>query len=252
MEGNKNVFRIFSLIFGFMIGGTLLFSEDCYAAKKKPSKQKIEKKAKPGKSPVKGKPSENSSPATTDFASDKKPEAAPYKKLGALINVGLAPNPLLGFGATVSYYLNPTMAVEGSFLTASGKIEPVAVSATVFGARVKKVFGTIPYVGAGLAMRSVASKWNTLSEAGDEEFESGASSNAIALDLAVGGQFRLGSILLGADVVGIMFPLLKMSNTEQVPEGTYSQSDFDEQKGKFEKINGMNMILFKVGIGIAF
>lgn len=170
-----------------------------------------------------------------------------------LLNVGLAPSPLLGFGGTLGYFLQPDLALELSFLTASGKVEPVAISAMVAGTRIRKSFGSIPYIAGGLAMRTVTAKWYTLSDGeADDEYETSSSATSIVLDAAVGAQFKLGSILLGADVGGIMYPAFKVSKTDKIPEEAYNVDDYAEQKAKFDKFNGMNLILFKVGVGIAF
>ncbi len=217
----------------------------------KPSSKKTSKK-KSKKAPIDKGSNDESGADTSDATTVEGTTATKHKRFEVLLNLGLAPNPMLGFGSTVGYFLNPSTAIEGSFLMASGKSDVVALSSTVVGTRLRKSFGTIPYVAGGLAMRMISGKWNTLSEDESEEFVSGASSNAIALDLAVGGQFMLGSILLGADVAGIMYPVVKLSNTEQLPEGTYSGSDYTAQKEKFDKFTGMNLILFRVVVGLAF
>jgi hypothetical protein len=216
---------------------------EVYAAEKTAPKKKKKKSKKPKKGI--SEPVEDAPPP---------PTPSDAKRFEVLANAGLAPNPMLGFGATLGLFMGDgSSAIEGSLLTASKKYEVVSMASTVFGARYRKSFWTVPYVAAGLGLRTLTAKWNTLSANETEELASGASSTAVVLDIAFGGQIRFGSIALGADLVGVLFPVAKLSTSETVPdEGTYSTDDYATQKAVFDKQNGMNLVLFKVGIGFAF
>ncbi|MCX6126684.1 MAG: hypothetical protein NTV34_18275 [Proteobacteria bacterium] len=233
-------------------GLNLSSSEVCAAEKpasdsatiKKKSKKRSKKKKPTGAEEVPPDPE-----ATTEGSS-----STPPKRFEILVNAGLAPNPFLGIGGTVGIFLGDgSSAIEGSLLTAQKKIDPVSFSATVFGARYRKSFFTVPYIAAGLGLKTLTAKWNTLSVDEQAEFASGGSSTSIILDLAFGGQVKFGSLVLGADAVGVMYPIVKLSKTETKPdEGVYSVDDYAAQKEKFDKQNGLNLVLFRVGLGFAF
>lgn len=216
--------------------GPMTFKATAEAAPKKKSSSKTKRKKRPAKD------------ATIEAASVEKP-----KSFEVLVNAGMAPQPFIGFGGTAGMFLGDgSSAIETTLLMASGKIDPISVSQIVIGARYRKNIGSIPYVAAGLGLRSLAGKWYTLDTTGTDQFESGASSSSVVLDIAAGGQLRFGSIVLGADAVGIMYPIFKLSNKETLPEGTYDEEDYKTQKAKFDKQNGMGLVLFKVGVGFVF
>ena len=254
----QNSLFYYSKVIKFLIAafiafeGLTLHSPEVYAADKPASDSSTTKKKKKKSKKKKGAGTEEVAPdpaTPTDSGS-----VAPPKRFEILVNAGLAPNPFLGVGGTVGIFLGDgSSAIEGSLLTAQKKIDPVSFSATVFGARYRKSFFTVPYIAAGLGVKTLTAKWNTLSVDESEEFPSGGSSTSIILDLAFGGQVKFGSLVLGADAVGVMYPIVKLSKTETKPdEGVYSVNDYADQKAKFDKQNGLSLVLFRVGLGFAF
>lgn len=217
--------------------------------KKKKNKKKVKRKKR--KKPV------VTDETATDVAAED-PSAVPSapadaKSFEILANAGLAPQPLLGVGATVGMFVGTGhSAIEASFLASSGKVDPVSLSSTFFGVRYRQGLGSIPYIAGGLGLKTLTAKWNTLNVAQTEEFPSGASSTSLVLDLAVGAQFRFGAFAIGADAVGVMYPVTKLSKKETLPEGTFDQADYDAQREKFDKNDGMSLILGRVGIGFVF
>lgn len=184
---------------------------------------------------------------------DEKKEAKDTKKWQVLFNAGMEPSPLIGIGATIGKKLSPSLALEGFFSRASGKVEPVAITVMNGGVRARKSFGNIPYVAAGLGVQMATGSWFTYNETQTDELATTSAANAITLNLAAGGQLRFGSFVLGADAVGIIFPVAKMGVKDTPPTDPYDQADFDEQKAKFTKVaGGMGLVIFKVGIGLAF
>jgi hypothetical protein len=212
-----------------------------------PKKKKKKKKKKTEEVPAEE--------ASTDGSAktEAEPAVSDYKKVKLLANVGLLPNSLFGFGATAGFNFSHDFGIEGLFSTASKQIDPVVVSVTSFGFRAHKNFGSIPYVAGGMSMRMLDGSWNTVNKTKRAEYESSYKSTALTLDLAAGAEFKLGAIVIGADLVGIMFPVTKLSSTEGVPEKSdYDTGDYDEQKAKVTAYDGMNLMLVRLGIGIAF
>lgn len=209
--------------------------------KKTPKKdnEKVKDKKSFEKEDSKGKESEKS--------------AGPDKKWELLLNAGLDPQPLLGVGATFGRNLKPGLALEVFASRASGKIEPVAVNVLSVGTRIRKSFlGKIPYVAGGLGFSMASGSWYTYNFDQTDELPSTSSSNALTLNLALGAQMQFGSFLVGADLAGIVFPIVKMGVKDGAPSDPYDENDFAEQKAKFNKLTGMTMVLCKVGIGFAF
>lgn len=176
------------------------------------------------------------------------------KKWEVLLNAGLEPSPFIGLGGTVGRYLKSDLALEAFFSRSSGKVEPVAITIMNAGVRVRKNFGKIPYVAGGLGMSMASGSWFTLAPApAEDQYASSATSNAITLNLAAGAQMHFGSFVLGADAVGVVFPVVKMGVKDTPPTETYDEDDYKEQKAKFSKVaGGMGLVLLKVGIGFAF
>lgn len=247
MEGqNMSQIRMIVLAVSLVFTGVTVAPHNAIASEKTTTKKTVKKKKKKKKAAEK---------TVTEEATAIPPEETPSssKTIEILANVGLAPSPFLAAGGTIGLFLGSgDMAVEGTFMMGQAKDDPVSMASTVVTARFRKSFFGIPYVAAGLGMRSLTAKWNTLSVDETEEFPSGITSTALIAELALGAQFSLGSFLIGADLVGVMYPVSKMSKSETIPEGSYSETDYAEQKEKFEAKEGMNLILGRVGIGLAF
>lgn len=221
-----------------------------FAAEKKESTKAGKKK------PAKKKSGEKIEAKSLELKDGKEAETeGSKKKWEILLNAGMEPSPFIGIGGTVGRYLNSDLAIEGFFSRSTGKVEPVAITIMNAGVRVRKNFGKIPYVAGGLGMSMATGTWYTLSPVGTtaEDLPSSSTSNAITLNLAAGGQMHFGSFVLGADAVGVIFPVMKMGVKDTPPTDAYDEDDFNDQKAKFSKVaGGMGLVLLKVGIGFAF
>ena len=227
---------------------TSLTTSTTFAADKKESAKSTSTKKKPA---AKKKAFEKTEVKETK---EKDAEAeGPKKKWEVLLNAGMEPSPLIGIGATVGRYIKPDLAIEGFFSRATGKVEPVAITVMNIGARARKNFGKIPYVAGGLGMSMASGSWFTYNQGQTDELASSSSENAITLNLGAGAQMQFGSFLVGADAVGIIFPVMKMGVKDTPPGDAYDEDDFNEQKAKFSKVaGGMGLVLLKIGIGMAF
>jgi hypothetical protein len=252
MDRPFNSYKNIGLFLGIFVLG-LIYSPCIARAQDEPSTEApiTKKKSSKGKSKKKSKKKKPAAELEKPVA--ERP-AEEHKTFEVLLNAGLAPNPLLGVGGTVGFFLGDgSSAIEASVLASQKKFPIVAMTSTVFGARYRKSFFGIPYIAIGAGMRSLTAKWNTLSIDETEEFASGASSSSIILDSAIGGQMILGHFVLGADIIGVMYPVSKGAVKETTPaEGSYSVSDYQTQLDVFNGQNGMNLVIFRAGIGVAF
>ncbi len=210
------------------------------------------------KSSKKGKSSKGSgkakSKATAPSSGTSSSSKSSPSKVHALVNAGLSPSPLFGFGGTLGMIKDDGGGLEASLTLASGKASTISASVTHIGARYRIGLAKIGYIAAGAGFRMASGKWFVLNTDESAEYEAGSSLNAVTLDAAAGTQFRFGKILLGADLFGISFPLFKLGVKKTVPsEEDYSADDASAQQGKFDKIAaGMNLTLVKVGVGMMF
>ena len=110
------------------------------------------------------------------------------------------------------------------------------------------------YIAAGGGFRMASGKWFVLNNDESAEYNAGASLNAVTLDAAAGAQIKFGSILVGADLLGISFPVFKLGVKKTLPsESDYNEDDANTQQGKFDKVAaGMTLTLFKAGVGMMF
>lgn len=215
------------------------------AAKKSPSKSAAQKKKAKGKS-------EKSGGATSVPASGKAKSSG--SRIEVLANLGLSPSPLLGFGGTFGMIKDDGGGLETTLTIASGKSGTISASVTHIGARYRIGLIKVGYIGAGAGFRMASGKWFVLNADESAEYEAGSSLNAVTIDGAAGAQFKFGSIIIGADIVGISFPIFKMGVKKTVPsESDYSETDANAQQGKFDKLAaGMSLTLAKVGVGMMF
>jgi hypothetical protein len=169
-------------------------------------------------------------------------------------NLGLSPSPLIAFGVTAGKIKADNSGLEGDFTYASGTSNTIAAKVTHIGGRYRKPIMKIGYVAGGAGLRMVSGSWSVLSLDGQNEYPASSSFNAVTLDGAVGGIMQFGSILVGADLLGISFPLFKLGAKTTEPDATdFDAADADAQKAKFNKLaGGMTMTLLKVGVGIYF
>ena len=93
-------------------------------------------------------------------------------------------------------------------------------------------------------------KYNVLSTDGCSEAQASASTNAIAITGAFGGQLNFDGIIVGADALGFSYPLFKFGASETLPsDGSYDPGDAATQKAAYEKIGGgLTITLLKLGI----
>ncbi len=243
-------------IFGWILASTIALmsltsvtygADDSEPGAEKTVVKKKKKKKKKNKKTSDGLKEESGEPVATGD------QALNQRKWQVLLNVGLDPSPFIGFGGTIGRSLSPSTALEFYASHSSGKVEPVAITITSVGGRLRKSFGKIPYVAGGLGFRMASGSWFTYNEAQDDELATTSAVNAITLDLAVGGQIQFGAFVVGADLAGIAFPMTKIGAKDTPPTDAYDQADFDEQKAKFSKTaGGMGLILCKLGIGFSF
>ena len=169
-------------------------------------------------------------------------------------SLGLTPSPLVGFGGSVASLKSSGSGLEATFTYASGKSGTIAAQVTHIGGRYRMGLGKMFYGAGGTGLRMAKGNWLVLNQTADAEYAAGSSLNAVTLDGAIGGQVKFGSIVIGADVLGISFPLFKMGVKKTVPaEEDYDTADADAQQAKFNKLAaGMTLTLMKVGLGIQF
>jgi hypothetical protein len=222
-------------------------STNSYAAQGKKSSAKI----KSGKKTKKPKPSTPESEAMSDDGSAASGSGAAKKKqiLGTL-----APIPLLSVGVSGAMLAPNGSGLEADFSLGSGKKGAVAANIIHLGARYRKPIMKLIYVAGGGGLRMASGAWNVLSVSDPTaQYPVKTSFNAITLDGAVGGQTNFGSIILGADLLGISFPLFKLGVKKPVLDPDADTSDANTQQGAFDKLaGGMTLTLLKVGVGIAF
>lgn len=168
-------------------------------------------------------------------------------------HAGLSPQPFIGFGAAAGLVRANGSVLEGSLTISSGKKEFVAARIIHAGARYRMPVFKLGYVGGGLGFRMASGAWNVLS-LGGSEYETGSSLNAVTLDGAAGAQTKFGSIIVGADLIGVSFPLFKLG----VKKSALQESDVDlddekKQQATFDSVAaGLQLTILKVGVGISF
>ena len=226
---------------------TATLSANSYAAEGKKSSAKI----KSGKKTKKPKPSMTEPEGATDDGSVTSGSGAAKKKqiLGTL-----APFPILTMGVSGAMLAPNGSGLEADFSLGSGKKGAVAASIIHMGARYRKPIMKLIYVAGGGGLRMASGAWNVLS-ANDPtvQYPVKTSFNAITLDGAVGGQTNFGNIIVGADLLGISFPLFKLGVKKPALDPDADTSDASIQQGAFDKLaGGMTLTLLKVGVGIAF
>jgi hypothetical protein len=209
-----------------------------------PKKKKLKKKKKKKKSVPAADATEEGVASSPKPATDK-------KTFELLLNAGLAPSPMLGVGGTAGLFVGGgRSAIELSGTYGKKTEDVVSIGVMYTGVRYRQSIFGAPYVAAGLGYRSVSAVWNNLSADESEELKTTSTSTSIAIELAGGAQFHLGSFAIGADVVGVIFPVSK-SVKDTLPEAAYSQTDYDTQYAHFQKYNGLSLVVMKVGIGLA-
>jgi hypothetical protein len=214
-------------------------------------------KAKTGKKPKakKSKAQPKDKAVTPDAPITESGEISGASKKQLLGNAGLSPSPMLGIGGTFGMIKDNGSGIEATLLMSSGKVDKiVAAQITHIGGRYRKGLTKSLYGAGGAGFRMASGKWNVLNQTADAEYPAGASLNAVTLDGAIGAQFKMGSILIGADALGISFPLFKMGVKKTAPsEEDYDTADADTQQAKFDKAAaGMIITIAKVGVGIEF
>jgi hypothetical protein len=169
-------------------------------------------------------------------------------------NVGLSPMPLIGAGATFGSLSARGSGMEFMVFLASGRSTTIAAQVSHVGARMRLPFGRFFYGAGGAGFRMAKGSWYVLNQTADAEYQAGSSLNAVTLDGAVGGQMKFGSLIVGADLVGVSYPVLKIGvKTKKPAEEDYDPDDADAQQAKFNKLaGGLTLTVAKVGIGFAF
>lgn len=246
-SGNRTLIAILTSI---MLGvGTM--SAPVFAAEKKTSakKNKLKKKKKTEKK-------KDAAKATAGAETPMEGESAGTgkSKKELLGNLGLSPSPLVGFGFTAGSLNSTGSGPELGFTYSSGKSGTIGAKVTHLGARYRIGALKIGYLAGGVGFRMASGNWFVLNQTQDNEYKAGASLNAVTFDGAVGAQMRLGSILIGADLVGFSYPIFKMGVKKTIPtEEDYDTADADSQQAKFDKLGaGLNLTLFKAGVGLMF
>jgi len=247
-SGMKFVTR---LILSVSIATTTL-SANSYAAEAKKSSAKI----KSGKKTKKPKPSTPEPEAASDDGSAPSSGAASGSgttKKKQILGT-LAPIPLLSVGVSGAMLTPNGSGLEADFSLGSGKKGAVAASIIHMGARYRKPIMKLIYVAGGGGLRMASGAWNVLSVSDPTaQYPVKTSFNAITLDGAVGGQTNFGNIIVGADLLGISFPLFKLGVKKPALDPDADTSDASTQQGAFDKLaGGMTLTLLKVGVGIAF
>lgn len=251
--------RTLIIVLAALLGGSTSFTTSAYAAegestgKKSKTKKnkKKKKKKKSGGSEDKGTEVE---PAKASGESPEGTEASGKSKFELLGNIGLSPSPLVGFGATLGLIKDSGSGGELTVSYAAGKSDTIGYKVLHAGGRYRRGLIKVGYVAGGLGLRMASGNWFVLNTTGDAEYAGSASLNAVTLDAAVGAQFKLGSIAIGADLAGFSYPIFKMGVKANKPvEEDYDESDADTQQAKFDKAAaGMHLILLKVGVGFMF
>jgi hypothetical protein len=234
--------------------GTLNWNTPLLAATGHPKNKsvKTQKGKKPKKSKPVSRPSDLDSLTGTTDTSESSPSGP--RKIQLLCNAGLSPMPFVGFGASVGILNAQRKGLEAGFLLAGGKSGTIAAQVTQLSGRYRLPFGNFFYGAGGVGLRMAKGSWYVLNQTADAEYKAGASFNAVTLDGAAGAQTSLGPILIGADLVGFSFPLLKMGVKNTRPtEEDYDTADADSQQGKFNKLAaGLTLTVARLGIGIQF
>jgi len=236
---------------------TATLSANSYAAEGKKSSAKI-KSGKKTKKPKTSTPepeaaSDDSRAASGSAASGSAASGSGAAKKKQILGT-LEPIPLLSVGVSAAMLAPNGSGLEADFSLGSGKKGAVAASIIHLGARYRKPIMKLIYVAGGGGLRMASGAWNVLSVSDPTaQFPVKTSFNAVTLDGAVGGQMSFGSIILGADLLGISFPLFKLGVKKPVLDPDANTSDANTQQGAFDKLaGGMTLTLLKVGVGIAF
>jgi hypothetical protein len=242
---------VFSKIKSIAICTLLCASSPCLisqGAQAAPKKGSIKTKAK-----KKGSKSKEPKIQPVDAGAEASEKSSP-SKIELLVNAGISPSPFIGFGGTLGLMKDSGSGLESTLTFASGKSGTVSASVTHIGGRYRMGLMKLGYIAAGGGFRMASGKWFVLNTTQSDEYAAGASLNAVTLDAAVGGQIKFGSILVGADLFGISFPIFKLGVKKTIPtEPDYDEDDATSQQAKFDKIAaGMNLTLVKAGIGMEF
>ena len=162
------------------------------------------------------------------------------------------PAPVLG--ATAGYGSLDNQMMEIPLTYSSGNVGSIALTVTTVGGRLKVAMGKYFYAAGGGDLRMATGKYNVLTANSASESLAGATSNAIALTAACGFQKIFGSIIVGADMLGLSYPLYKFGVTETLPaDGNYDAADAANQKVLFDKAGGgLTVTILKVGVGTTF
>ncbi len=235
--------------------GVAMAQDESVAPKKKKKKRKKKKKKKKGISEEVA-PTESTEESASGEAgpeSTTKRQKNNSKSFELLLNAGLTPMPMVGFGGTLGFFMGDgSHAIELGGTFGKKTDEFVNLGVMHAGVRYRKSFFSIPYVAVGLGFRSASAAWNNLGSLDGEpaELKTGLVSAGPAAEVAIGAQFILGSVAIGADIAAAVIPLgAKVKETRA--EGDYDEEDYTLQAEKFNKYKGMNLMIMKVGIGLA-
>lgn len=234
--------------------GVAIAQDESVAPTKKKKKRKKKKKKKKGISEEVS-PTETGESASGEAgaATKTKGPKSKSKSFELLLNAGLTPTPMVGFGGTMGFFMGDgSHAIELGGTYGKKTDEFVNIGVLHAGVRYRKSFFSIPYVALGLGYRSASAAWNNLGSLDGEpvELKTGLVSAGPAAEVAIGAQFILGSVAIGADIAAAVIPLgAKVKETRA--EGEYDEEDYALQAEKFNKYKGMNLMIMKVGIGLA-
>jgi hypothetical protein len=246
---SKMIFKLMMSVALSLLCVTIESGDALAASKKGPSKGSSSKKAK-GKSKRPASKADVSSSSVTA----ENPEVNRSGDIQALLNAGLSPTPMLGFGGSVGLINESGSGLEAGLMFASSKVDTITARVIHVSGRYRLGFMKFAYVAGGAGFRMAEGKWFVLNDTESAEYEASSGLNAVTFDLAVGGQMNFGSIVLAADAIGISYPLFKLGVKKGEPaEEDYSRDDANAQQGKFDKVaSGLTISIAKVGVGLRF
>ncbi len=120
------------------------------------------------------------------------------------------------------------------------------------GLRYRLGIAKLAYVGGGLGYSSFKGSWNALSGDAKSESPEVSSMKAVTFDGGFGVRLPLGAIVIGADLVDVSFPIMKMGLAKAAHASEVYVVDGNVQQSAFEKYAGGLAVETKLTLGFSF
>lgn len=212
-------------------------------------------KAKSNKSKKSGNSKNSGEVAKSEIGvGSKEEDAAAQKTKITILGAGgfsLAEKSGVG-GGSIGTLKSSGSGVDLGLTMAKGNSSVLLVEKTHVGIRYRQGIAKLAYVAGGLGFSSFKGSWNSLSSDGSSESPVFSTVKAVTIDAGFGFRLPLGAIVVGADLVDIAVPIVKMGLAPATADNAIYADDTKVQQAAFGKYSGGVAVECKLTVGFAF